>query len=57
VNMSRIINKTLKVNLATVDGSYSGSDNRNIRIYAKNYNVLRIQDGLAGLIFIDNTFM
>ena len=53
VNMSRIINKLLKVELAT----YGGSDNRNIRIYAKNYNVLRIQDGLAGLIFIDNTFM
>tara|TARA_R110000803_G_scaffold91942_7_gene159444 strand:- start:3080 stop:4213 length:1134 start_codon:yes stop_codon:yes gene_type:complete len=53
VNMSRIINKLLKVELAT----YGGSDNRNIRIYAKNYNVLRIQDGLAGLLFIDNTFM
>ena len=55
VNMSRIINKLLKV---TMNGEYGpGSDNRNIRIYAKNYNVLRIQDGLAGLIFIDNTFM
>ena len=54
VNMSRIINKLLKVNLAS---PYSGSDNRNIRIYAKNYNVLRVQDGLAGLLFIDNTFM
>jgi hypothetical protein len=57
VNMSRIINKMLKVTLATVGGSYSGSDFRNIRIYAKNYNILRIQDGLAGLLFIDNTFM
>lgn len=55
VNMSRIINKLLKV---TMNGEYGpGSDNRNIRIYAKNYNVLRIQDGLAGLLFIDNTFM
>lgn len=54
VNMSRIINKLLKVNFAS---PYSGSDNRNIRIYAKNYNVLRVQDGLAGLLFIDNTFM
>ena len=55
VNMSRIINKLLKV---TMNGEYGqGRDNRNIRIYAKNYNVLRIQDGLAGLLFIDNTFM
>jgi hypothetical protein len=55
VNMSRIINKTLKV---TMNGVYGPSrDNRNIRIYAKNYNVLRVQDGLAGLLFIDNTFM
>lgn len=54
VNMSRIINKLLKV---TMNGEYGPSDNRNIRIYAKNYNVLRIQDGLAGLLFIDNTFM
>lgn len=54
VNMSRIINKLLKV---TMNGEYGLSDNRNIRIYAKNYNVLRIQDGLAGLLFIDNTFM
>ena len=58
VNMSRIINKLLKVNMRTnADGSYDGSENRNIRIYAKSYNVLRVQDGLAGLIFIDNTFM
>jgi hypothetical protein len=54
VNMSRIINKLLKV---TMNGEYGPSDNRNIRIYAKNYNILRIQDGLAGLLFIDNTFM
>ena len=57
VNMSRIINKLLKVNMTTTNGSYNGSENRNIRIYAKSYNVLRIQDGLAGLLFIDNTFM
>ena len=54
VNMSRIINKLLKV---TMNGEYGPSDNRNIRIYAKNYNILRVQDGLAGLLFIDNTFM
>ena len=54
VNMSRIINKLLKV---TMNGEYGQSDNRNIRIYAKNYNVLRVQDGLAGLLFIDSTFM
>tara|TARA_R110000803_G_scaffold202689_1_gene267947 strand:- start:659 stop:1930 length:1272 start_codon:yes stop_codon:yes gene_type:complete len=57
VNMSRIINKLLKVNMTTNAGSYGASDKRNIRIYAKNYNILRIQDGLAGLLFIDNTFM
>jgi hypothetical protein len=49
VNMSRINNKLLKINLnETTDGE------REIRVYAKSYNVLRVNDGIAGMLFIDN---
>ena len=49
VNMSRIQNQliTLKLTDYTLGA-------RTIHIYAKSYNVLRIQDGLAGLLFIDS---
>ena len=50
VNMSRIINKNLTVNL-TPNTSAGGRD---IRVYAKSYNILRFADGLAGLLFIEN---
>lgn len=48
VNMSRIVNQLLTLKLT----EYTGS--RTIHIYAKSYNVLRIQNGLAGLLFIDS---
>jgi len=50
VNMSRIQNKLLTLNLTP------STDEREIRIYAKSYNILRIENGLAGVLFIDNNF-
>lgn len=49
VNMSRIINKLLTVNL-----NYTTEGEREVRIYAKSYNVLRVNNGLSGMLFIDN---
>ena len=49
VNMSRIQNKLLTVNLRQ-----DISQDRQIRVYAKSYNILRIENGLAGVLFIDN---
>ena len=51
VNMSRIQNKILTVNFS------ENTEDRYIRIYAKSYNVLRIENGLAGVLFIDNNFI
>jgi len=51
VNMSRIQNKLITLNLSDC------TDTRKIRIYAKSYNVLRIENGLAGVLFIDNNFI
>ena len=51
VNMSRIQNKLLTLNLSDC------TDTRKIRVYAKSYNVLRIENGLAGVLFIDNNFI
>jgi hypothetical protein len=48
VNMSRIYNKNMYLTTTENPGA------RNIRIYAKSYNILRIQNGLAGVIFMDN---
>ena len=48
INMSRIQNKNLKLNLTDSDNE------RHIKIYAKSYNILRIKNNLAGLLFIDN---
>jgi hypothetical protein len=48
INMSRIQNKNLKLNL------YDSKHDRHIKIYAKSYNILRIKNNLAGLLFIDN---
>lgn len=47
VNMSRIIHKLFTIE---IDPAYPQHFN-NVRIYAVNYNVLRIQSGLAGLKF------
>lgn len=51
VNMSRIQNKLVTLNLSDC------TDTRKVRIYAKSYNVLRIENGLAGVLFIDNNFI
>jgi hypothetical protein len=48
INMSRIQNQVIDINL------FSSSQKRDIRIYSTSYNVLRIKDGLAGMLFIDN---
>lgn len=50
VNMSRIQNKLLTMNLTPYTGT------RNVRVYAKSYNILRIENGLAGVLFIDNNY-
>jgi hypothetical protein len=49
-NMSRIINKLLNVNIN------SQEYNVEVRVYARSFNILRIRNGLAGVIFIDNNF-
>lgn len=45
VNLSRIQNQILKLNLNT------SLYNRNIRVYAVNYNFLQVQDGSATILF------
>lgn len=47
VNMSRISHKLLTIQINPINSI----DNNNTRIYAINYNVLRINAGLAGLKF------
>jgi hypothetical protein len=47
VNMSRISHKLFTIQ---IDPNYSNVNN-NTRIYAVNYNILRIDSGLAGLKF------
>ena len=47
VNMSRISHKLLTIEIDPINGS----DNNNTRIYAVNYNVLRVDSGIAGLKF------
>jgi hypothetical protein len=47
VNMSRIAHKLLTISISPINGT----DDNNTRVYAVNYNVLRIDGGLAGLKF------
>jgi hypothetical protein len=51
VNMSRIQSKLL--DLKTTPSTRT----REVRIYAVSYNVLRVNSGLAGVLFNDNTFI
>jgi hypothetical protein len=51
INMSRIQNQYLTLNLT---GSLPEATTRHIKVYAKSYNILRIKNDLAGLLFIDN---
>jgi hypothetical protein len=48
VNMSRIMNQNIWMKLT------SSTQARNVRIYAKSYNILRVQNGLGGVLFLDN---
>ena len=47
-NFSRLDNAQLQIRDAVVGSERTGED---IRIYAVNYNVLRIQEGMAGILF------
>jgi hypothetical protein len=47
-NFSRLDNVQLQIRDAVLGSERTGED---IRIYAVNYNVLRIQDGMAGILF------
>ena len=57
-NFSRIDTATLVVNIAGYDSTYrydtiniSSEDPWNVRVYAVNYNILRIMSGMAGLAY------
>lgn len=51
INMSRIANQTFIFDL------FGCSFTRRIDLYAKSFNVLRVQNGLVGILYIDkNTF-
>jgi hypothetical protein len=47
VNMSRIFHKLLTIQIDPINEV----DNNNTRVYAVNYNILRVESGLAGLKF------
>jgi len=49
-NMSRIINKLLTINI------YPQSEDVEIRVYARSFNILRVFNNISGVIFIDNNF-
>jgi hypothetical protein len=51
VNMSQIINQNLWMWLSP------GEVVRNIRVYAVSYNILRVKDGVAAALFMDNNFI
>ena len=48
-NMSRIDNATLQ--LTTTAATVSGDSDAKVRVYATNYNVLRIMSGMGGLAY------
>jgi len=51
VNMSRIMNQNFWMNFTPNTGT------RNVNIYTKSFNILRVQNGLAGVLFMDNNFI
>jgi len=51
VNMSRIANQNFWINFTP------NPTIRNVNIYTKSYNILRVQNGLAGVLFMDNNFI
>ena len=46
INFSRMKDTTLDITLLPLAGQY-----RNMRVYATSYNILRIENGLAGIMF------
>jgi hypothetical protein len=48
-NMSRIDNATLQLTLTAA--TTSGTSDAKVRVYATNYNVLRIMSGMGGLAY------
>ena len=50
VNFSRVHNQNMWMNLSP------STQQRYLRVYAKAYNILRIQYGLGGVLFMDNNF-
>jgi hypothetical protein len=51
VNMSRILSKLIDIKTTP------STKSREVRIYAVNYNILRVNGGLAGILFNDNNFI
>jgi hypothetical protein len=51
VNMSRIMNQNFWINFTP------NPVTRNVNIYTKSFNILRVQNGLAGVLFMDNNFI
>jgi len=47
--MSRIDNATLQLTLTAA--TVSGTSDAKVRVYATNYNVLRIMSGMGGLAY------
>ena len=48
-NMSRIDNATLQLVLST--NAIGGDHTAKVRVYATNYNVLRVMSGMGGLAY------
>jgi len=52
VNFSRIINQNLKIWLTDSYNSKTGLySNRTVRVHARSYNILRLHNGIVGLLF------
>jgi hypothetical protein len=51
VNMSRIQSKLVDIKTT------ASTKSREVRIYALNYNILRVNSGIAGVLFNDNNFI
>ena len=51
VNMSRILSKLIDIKTT------ASTNEREVRIYAVNYNILRVNSGVAGVLFNDNNFI
>jgi hypothetical protein len=51
VNLSRIMNQNFWINFTP------NTNSRNVNIYTKSFNILRVQNGLAGVLFMDNNFI